>query len=61
MSGNNNLDGITENLNQALSLLADKLQGHDLHLQAFEKVDIDEYQGVLDLEISARKRLATRY
>ena len=52
--GNNNLDGITENLNQALSLLADKHKGR-LHLQAFEKVDIDEYQGVLDLEISARE------
>ena len=52
--GNNNLDGITKNLNQALSLLANKHKER-LHLEAFEKVDIDEFQGILDLEISAQK------
>ena len=52
--GTSNLDDITENLNQALSLLASQHKDR-LHLQTFEKVDIDEFQGVLDLEISAQK------
>jgi ABC-type phosphate/phosphonate transport system substrate-binding protein len=53
-ASHNNLEFITENLNQALSMLDDN-QKHRLHLKGFEKVDIDEYQGILDLEISAQE------
>jgi len=51
---NNNMEGITDNLNQALSLL-DNHHKKRLHLNGFEEVDIGEYQGILDLEISAQK------
>ena len=50
---NNNGENITECLNQALSLLDDKLKNR-LHLKGFEYIDIDEYQSTLDLEIAAR-------
>ena len=53
MADNCNTDSIAEYLNQALLQLND---GHRkaLHLKGFENVDIDEYQGILDLETSAR-------
>jgi len=54
IANNNNLERIIENLNQALSMLDDN-QKHRLHLKGFEKVDIGEYQGILDLEISAQR------
>ena len=54
IASHNNLEFITENLNQALSMLDDN-QKHRLHLKGFEKVDINEYQGILDLEISAQE------
>jgi ABC-type phosphate/phosphonate transport system substrate-binding protein len=53
-ASHNDLEFITENLNQALSMLDDN-QKRRLHLKGFEKVDIDEYQGILDLEISAQE------
>ncbi|MFB3058947.1 MAG: hypothetical protein ACE1ZB_04355, partial [Gammaproteobacteria bacterium] len=53
-AGNNNLEGITGSLNQALSMLDDNYR-NDLHLKGFEQVDIGEYQGILDLEISAQE------
>ena len=54
LAGYCNKDSITENLNRALSQLNDSHK-KTLHLKGFAKVDIDEYQGILDLEISARK------
>jgi ABC-type phosphate/phosphonate transport system substrate-binding protein len=50
----NSLDGITEYLNRALSLL-DNNHKKRLHLNRFEQVNIGEFQGILDLEISARE------
>ncbi len=35
--------------------MLDDNQKHRLHLKGFEKVDINEYQGILDLEISAQE------
>ena len=55
IADNNDLSSITENLNHALSMLNDK-QRNRLHLQGFENVDIDQYQGIVDLEISAQQR-----
>jgi len=54
IADNNDLSSITKNLNYALSMLDDK-QRNTLHLQRFEKVDIDQYQGILDIEISAQQ------
>jgi ABC-type phosphate/phosphonate transport system substrate-binding protein len=51
---NYDLNSITEHLNQALTLLRDN-QRNRLHLKGFERVDISEYQGILDLEISAQE------
>jgi len=51
---NNNLDAITTNLNQALSMLENSLKKR-LHLKGFEKVNIGDYQGILELEISAQE------
>ena len=51
---NNDLNSIIKNLNLALSMLADN-QRNRLHLKGFESVDISEYQGILDLEISAQE------
>jgi len=48
------LNSITESLNQALLMLSDN-QRNRLHLKGFESVDISEYQGILDLEISAQE------
>ena len=53
-AGNNNFEGITGSLNHALSMLDDNYR-NDLHLKGFEQVDIGEYQGILDLEISAQE------
>ncbi len=50
----NNFECITENLNLALSMLDDNRKNW-LHLKGFEIVDIGEYQGILDLEISAQE------
>lgn len=54
LAGNCNIDSMAENLNQALAQLNDNHK-KTLHLKGFAKVDIDEYQGILDLETSARK------
>ena len=54
IASNNDLSGITENLNHALSMLDDK-QRNRLHLRGFEKVDINQYQRILDLENSAQQ------
>jgi len=51
---NQDLTNITECLNQALLMLDDG-QRDRLHLKGFESVNIDEYQGILDLEISAQQ------
>jgi ABC-type phosphate/phosphonate transport system substrate-binding protein len=51
---NNNLNSITEGLNQALSMLSDN-QRNRLHLKGFERIETSEYQGILDLEISAQQ------
>lgn len=51
---NHDLENITECLNQALLMLDDR-QRDRLHLMGFENVHIDEYQGILDLQIRAEQ------
>ncbi|MFV2031071.1 MAG: phosphate/phosphite/phosphonate ABC transporter substrate-binding protein [Gammaproteobacteria bacterium] len=47
-------DDITACLNEATLRLPEPIQQH-LHLRGFEGVDMDEYQGVLDLETVAQQ------
>ncbi|MEE8365172.1 MAG: hypothetical protein V3R76_05245 [Gammaproteobacteria bacterium] len=47
-------DHVTACLNEATLKMPDQFRQH-LRLQGFERVDMDEYQGVLDLEKHARQ------
>lgn len=51
-AGRDNVAGISGCLNRALSML-DKQQKDRLHLKGFENVDITNYDGILELEVSA--------
>lgn len=49
-----NSKGITDQLNQALSRLPDNHR-NSLHLKGFERVNLDEYQSIVDLENLAQQ------